>query len=119
MSKTLLAVVALAFTISAAACSKKHDDQTQRLAKLCAEAGDTLEKDADSASPEAFQSLLSSTLEACSRACDGKDEPSCKALDDHMHIVCKTMPEACDQLCTTVKSPSLKKSACELGSKKR
>ena len=118
MSKSLLAVLALAFTISAAACSKKHDDETPRLAKLCAEAGDTLQKDAGQASPEAFQSLLASTLEACSQACDGKDQPSCKALDENMHIVCKTMPEACDQLCTTVKSPSLKKSACELGAKK-
>jgi hypothetical protein len=109
---TRFIVLALALT----ACSKKHD--TEKLAGLCTHATEVLARDASTASADDFQSLLSSTLQACSQACDGDDEPSCHRLDKHLTKICKVMGDVCDTLCDTAQSPSLKAGACKLAKKK-
>jgi hypothetical protein len=99
-------------------CSKTDHEKTDKLAKICVQAGDALKRDASAASAEDFESLLGSTLESCSQACDGKDGPSCKHLDEHLRITCKVMPSMCETLCSDSKSPSLKSQSCELSRKK-
>jgi len=114
MIRQLVLVIVVAVT-ALGACSKKHDsDETKKMAGLCVEAGDVLRQDAKSASPDTFESLLSSALQACSLACDGDDQPSCKALDDHLHKVCNVMGGVCDSLCKTAHSPSLKQTSCAI-----
>src|SRR5262245_40372095 len=102
----------LALIASLAACSKKKDTaRIEQMAHLCSVASDTLKRDASSASVEDFESLLGSTLEACSQACDGEDQKSCNQLDEHLHVVCKSITGVCDSLCEKAESPSLKDTA--------
>ena len=117
MTRTLLRlVVPVALVLSAtAACSRKHDDaRTKKLATLCTQAGDMLAHDSGTADDQSFESILSSALEACSQACDGDDQASCKQLDDHLKKVCHVSSDVCGSLCTTAHSPSLKQTACKL-----
>jgi hypothetical protein len=100
------------------ACHKNHE-KTEKLAKLCGDGTEMLKRDAKSASSDDFISILSSTLQACSQACDGDDAPSCKQLGEHLSITCKSMPDMCQTLCTEAKSTSLREQSCELAKTKR
>ena len=110
MKRLLLALV---LPLAVAACSKHDEARTKKLADLCVKAGHSLESAAaENAGADTFESLLESTIEACSQACDGDDQPSCRHLDDHLDIMCKAMPDACTQLCDGAHSDSLKKGTC-------
>jgi hypothetical protein len=112
--------IIIALVLALAACGKKKDTaRIEKLAKLCTSASETLRRDASSASVEDFESLLGSTLEACSQACDGEDQKSCNQLDEHLHIVCKSMTGVCDSLCEKAESASLKQTACKLKAVKK
>ena len=109
-----LTVVALA---AAPACGKKKDPSESKMAKLCVQASDQLARDAGKADADTFQMMLSNALQACSGGCDDGNQDSCKSLDSHIAKVCGVSPSMCEKLCTSVKSPSLKKSTCEFKKK--
>jgi hypothetical protein len=99
------------------ACSKKHGN-TDKLAQLCVQAGDDLARAASSSDNDSFESLLGTTIEACSQACDGDDQPSCTHLETHLHKLCNVAGDVCEKLCSTAQSPSLKDTSCKLATKK-
>jgi hypothetical protein len=111
MRKTLVCVVvALAF----AGCSKKNNEQTAKQAKLCQDADKLMREinpDTDKDGSE-MQTAMEGGMLACSQACDGGDQKSCESLHGFTGALCKVTPSACEQLCGTVKSPSLKKDVC-------
>jgi len=97
-------------------CGKS--DKGKKLAGLCVEAGKMLEEEGSTADNDTFIKMIENALQACSGACDEKDEASCKALDEHLTKVCGVSPTMCDSFCTDVKSPSLKKYSCAHGTPK-
>lgn len=111
MLKNWVIVASLAFVV---ACGGKKDDEKRaKLADLCVKAGDQLKQDSSNADNDTFEQMLTNALMACSSACDLSDQPSCKALNDHVAKICGVSPDMCKQLCTTVKSDSLKKATCD------
>ncbi|MEB2310329.1 MAG: hypothetical protein OZ921_09375 [Sorangiineae bacterium] len=91
------------------ACNKKKKARAA-LATLCVESGERLSKgDGDT---DHFMLELQNALTACSAACDLEDEGSCAALEQHVTKICGVSTTTCDSLCSSVKSPSLKKSTC-------
>ena len=111
---TLLTLLALA---TAPACGKKKDPAESKMAKLCVEATNQLKSDAGKADAETFQMMLSNALQACSGGCDDGNQDACKSLDSHISKLCGVSASMCEQLCTSVKSPSLKKATCEFKKK--
>lgn len=112
MTKTLVCVV---MALAIAGCSKKNnDEQTQKNAKLCQDADKLMREinpDTDKDGSE-MQTAMEGGMLACSQACDGGDTKSCDSLHGFTGALCKVTPDACVQLCGTVKSPSLKKDVC-------
>ena len=110
----LLASLVLAFT----ACGKKGDDsaaKTKEFAGFCAEADKQL-KDTASADDETFKMQMSNMMKACSTACNGKDDASCKILDEGLGKICGVSVTVCDRLCDSA-TDSLKTAACAHDSK--
>ena len=111
MRKTLVCVVvALAF----AGCSKKNDEQQQKNVKLCQDSDKLMREinpDNDKDGSE-MQTAMEGGMLTCSQACDGGDQKSCERLHGFTGSLCKVTPDACKQLCGTVKSASLKKDVC-------
>jgi hypothetical protein len=105
-------LIVVVMLVSAFACSKKGAD-AKKLADLCVQSTDMLKKDSGSASADTFELMLQNALTSCSEACDAEDAPSCASLKDHISKLCGVSPDICTQLCSTVKSPSLKKASCE------
>jgi hypothetical protein len=111
MAKTWVVIASLCLVV---ACGgKKKDEEKKKLADLCVQATDMLQKDSGSASNDTFELMLQNALTACSQACDDEDQPSCTSLDGHIHKLCGVAPDICKKLCDSVKSPSLKKASCE------
>lgn len=115
--RTLLTLLALSSLLALPACGKGNEKQ-KKLAALCTSATEMLEKDTGSADTDTFMQMLQNALSACSGACDEKDDPSCKKLDEHLTKLCSVSIDMCDSLCGSVKSPSLKKYSCAHGTKK-
>lgn len=113
MRKLLLGLAPLvtAFLIVGMGCGKKVD--TAKFAGLCTEATKQLQENSSKADDKTFKMMLQNALTACSTACDGEDQPSCKALDGHVNKICGVSPGMCETLCKTVTSPSLKKTTCD------
>jgi hypothetical protein len=109
MTRLLILVIALS------SCSKSNHEQGEKLVKLCDQGSKLL---ADGPSADDFVSVLSSTVEACSQACDITGGPPCRKLGQHLEITCKTMPSFCDQMCADAKSASLRTQSCELSKHK-
>ena len=109
-------LIVLAALLALPACSKRHGN-TDKLAQLCVQAGDDLAASAGGSDTDTFESLLGTTLEACSQACDGDDQPSCQRLETHLHKLCGVSGDICTKLCGTVESPSLKQATCKLAPK--
>lgn len=91
------------------ACNKKKKARAA-LATLCVEAGQQLST--GGADSDTFMQQLQNALTACSAACDLEDESSCAALEQHVTKICGVSTSTCDSLCSSVKSPSLKKTTC-------
>ena len=109
MTRILVLVIALS------SCSKSDHEKGDKLAVLCDQGSKLL---ADGPNADDFISVLSSTLEACSGACDVNGGPPCHKLGEHLEITCKSMPSFCDQMCKEAKSTSLRVQSCELGKHK-
>jgi hypothetical protein len=109
MTRLLILVIALS------CCSKSDHDKGDKLAKLCDQGSKLL---ADGPNADDFISVLSSTVEACSQACDINGGSACHKLGDHLAITCKAMPSFCDQMCKDATSTSLRTQACELSKHK-
>jgi hypothetical protein len=85
--------------------------RTEKLARLCVEAGDMLREGRGSG--DTFKLMLENALEACSGACDGQDSSSCRELDGHLTKICGVSPSICSSLCTKAESPSLRETSCK------
>lgn len=91
------------------ACNKKKKARAA-LASICVESGARLSN--GGADSDTFMQQLQNALTACSAACDLEDESSCAALEQHVTKICGVSTSTCDSLCSSVKSPSLKKTTC-------
>jgi hypothetical protein len=113
MLKTLRLVPLL--LVLAAGCSQTNPED-RKLAKLCVEATSQLQN-SRSENPETFKLQLSNALEACSGGCDDGNKGACQSLDSHVAKICGVSAGVCESLCSSVKSPSLKKATCDFKKK--
>lgn len=118
MKKLLLvATIALsAFTFGACKKGGGGEDKA-KFAALCAEADKQIKEGAAS-DDETFRMQMGNVMKACSMGCDAKDDASCGILDKFYEKTCGVSVSVCDSLCESATSPSLKKYACDHGTKK-
>ncbi|MFO0590017.1 MAG: hypothetical protein U0441_20915 [Polyangiaceae bacterium] len=89
------------------------EERTRTLSRLCDEATDMLREGRSGGDDETFKLMLQNALSACSSACDGQDQPSCRKLDDHLTKICGVSKGVCTSLCSTAESPSLRDTSCK------
>ena len=109
-------LVLVAFVALATGCSKKKAEES-KMAKLCVQATEQLKRDSGTADAETFQMMMSNAFQACAGGCDDGNQESCKTLDGHVAKLCGVSPSACESLCSSVKSPALKKATCDFKKK--
>jgi hypothetical protein len=116
MSKS--SAIAIAFVAAAVlgACSEKAATPPSKMPGLCLE-GSRLLVEGTELDTETWRGVLNNTLDACSQACDEKDDPSCGRLDRHLAALCDTSVRVCDSLCADGKTDSLTRYACAHDSK--
>ena len=110
-------VLALAFVAATAAvlgCSDKAAKPPSKMPGLCVEGTSLLKEKLDT---ETYRGVLNNTLDACSQACDEKDQPSCERLDKHLALLCDVSVRVCDSLCADGTPGSLTTTACNHDSK--
>ena len=118
MKKLAIAMLVLAAVVG---CSDKATEKPpSKMPGLCVE-GSRLLVDGKELETETYRGVLNNTLDACSQACDEKDDPSCERLDKHLAALCDVSVRVCDSLCADgkgdPKTDSLTRYACQHDSK--
>jgi hypothetical protein len=113
-----LAIISIVLAL--VGCSGKTEKPPSKMPALCVEASRLLVegKDLDT---ETYRGVLNNALDACSQACDERDEPSCTRLDKQLATLCGVSVRVCDSLCNDgeadPKTNSLTRYACQHDSK--
>ncbi len=119
MTKLAVLLALVAATTAATGCKKGGGSADKaKYSALCVESDKQMASSGSGVNADTFQMQLSNVMQTCALGCDAADDPSCKTLDKAVTALCSVTPSICDQLCTGVKSASLKKAACSHGTKK-
>ncbi len=103
--------------VGGSACSKdsksSDDNSSRNLANLCSESVTQFQSADPGKDFETFKLTMQNVIKACGGACDQKDQASCVQLEKMFSVLCKATPDVCKAICSSVKSPSTKKYACQ------
>tara|TARA_B100000029_G_scaffold214070_1_gene212027 strand:+ start:641 stop:1003 length:363 start_codon:yes stop_codon:yes gene_type:complete len=117
LNKVGIVFVGLGFmflVVGGSACSKSSGDNAAgKLANLCSESVTQFQAADPGKDFDTFKLTMQNVISACGGACDKKDQGSCEHLEKMFSVLCKATPEICKAICSSVKSPSTKKYACQ------